>query len=87
MAAHTGSGATHAVVPNPKNESIMIGMRDGVTGKFELRRRHEATVSVFDSNFLIGDGIWVSRRASVSYADGFSLPATTSTDCSSRPKL
>lgn len=39
-------------------------MRDGVTGKFELRRRHEATVSVFDSNFLIGDGIWVSVYSS-----------------------
>ncbi|KAK7702661.1 hypothetical protein SLS57_011274 [Botryosphaeria dothidea] len=37
-------------------------MRDGVTGKFELRRRHEATVSVFDSNFLIGDALQESLR-------------------------
>lgn len=35
-------------------------MRDGVTGEFRLSKRKEATVSVFDSNFLVGDGIWVS---------------------------
>lgn len=74
--APVGSGATHAVVPNNKNDSILvssslrsrqdttdsskIGMRDGVTGNFSLRSRNEATVSVFDSNFLVGDGIWVS---------------------------
>ncbi|TVY30252.1 putative branched-chain-amino-acid aminotransferase [Lachnellula hyalina] len=54
--------ATHKVVPNTKNESILIGMRDGVTGKFSLRPRNEAVVSVFDSNFLIGDGIWEGVR-------------------------
>lgn len=34
-------------------------MRDGVTGKFTLKPREQAVVSVFDSNFLVGDGIWV----------------------------
>lgn len=34
-------------------------MRDGVTGVFRLCPRNEAVVSVFDSNFLVGDGIWV----------------------------
>lgn len=34
-------------------------MRDGVTGGFKLVPRNEAVVSVFDSNFLVGDGIWV----------------------------
>jgi len=41
--------------------SAKIGMRDGVTGDFNLRSRKDATVSVFDSNFLVGDGIWVSQ--------------------------
>lgn len=54
------SGATHAVVPNKKNEAILIGMRDGVSGRFQVVPREQAVVSVFDSNFLIGDGIWVS---------------------------
>jgi branched-chain amino acid aminotransferase len=68
-------GATHATVPNEKNKNILVstratelafvlivpkvGMRDGVSGKFNLVRRQDAMVSVFDSNFLIGDGIWV----------------------------
>ncbi|KAH7316932.1 aminotransferase [Stachybotrys elegans] len=55
--------STHAVVPNVKNETILIGMRDGVTGAFRLVPRTEASVSVFDSNFLIGDGIWEGIRA------------------------
>ena len=39
--------------------SVQIGIRDGVTGHFKLVPREQAVVSVFDSNFLIGDGIWV----------------------------
>ncbi|KAH6900006.1 aminotransferase class IV [Thelonectria olida] len=58
-----GVGATHATVPNSKNESIVIGMRDGVTGDFNLVPREQAVVSVFDSNFLVGDGIWEGIRA------------------------
>jgi branched-chain amino acid aminotransferase len=42
-------------------------MRDGVSGDFKLVPRKDAVVSVFDSNFLVGDGIWVwhppARRA------------------------
>lgn len=37
-------------------------MRDGVSGDFKLVPRKEAVVSVFDSNFLIGDGIWVCNH-------------------------
>lgn len=37
-------------------------MRDGVSGDFKLVPRKEAVVSVFDSNFLIGDGIWVGTH-------------------------
>ncbi|KAI0176851.1 aminotransferase [Pestalotiopsis sp. NC0098] len=57
------AGATHAVIPNEKNGSILIGMRDGVTGQFRVVPREQAVVSVFDSNFLIGDGIWEGIRA------------------------
>ncbi|RSM01155.1 hypothetical protein CDV31_011464 [Fusarium ambrosium] len=58
-----GSGSTHSSVPNAKNETIRVGIRDGVTGEFKLVPRAEAVVSVFDSNFLIGDGIWEGIRA------------------------
>ncbi|KPM44937.1 hypothetical protein AK830_g1586 [Neonectria ditissima] len=67
VSAHTNGGsvigATHATVPNAKNKSILVGMRDGVTGEFKLVPRAEAVVSVFDSNFLVGDGIWEGIRA------------------------
>ncbi|RGP76815.1 branched-chain amino acid aminotransferase [Fusarium longipes] len=56
-------GSTHSSVPNAKNASILVGMRDGVTGHFNLVPRSKASVSVFDSNFLIGDGIWEGIRA------------------------
>ncbi|KAM0294252.1 hypothetical protein ACHAPM_011453 [Fusarium culmorum] len=60
-------GSTHSSVPNAKNASILasfiVGIRDGVTGEFNLVPRSEAVVSVFDSNFLIGDGIWEGIRA------------------------
>ncbi|KAH7180331.1 aminotransferase [Fusarium sp. MPI-SDFR-AT-0072] len=59
----SNGGSTHSSVPNAKNASIRVGIRDGVTGKFNLVPRAEAVVSVFDSNFLIGDGIWEGIRA------------------------
>ncbi|KAH7356654.1 aminotransferase [Rhexocercosporidium sp. MPI-PUGE-AT-0058] len=54
--------ATHAVVHDEKNENILIGMRDGLSGDFRLCARKDAIVSVFDSNFLVGDGIWEGLR-------------------------
>ncbi|KAJ5116944.1 hypothetical protein N7456_001292 [Penicillium angulare] len=59
----TASGASHAVIPNEKNKHILVGMRDGVTAEFKLVAKKDAVVSVFDSNFLIGDGIWEGIRA------------------------
>jgi len=44
--------------------SAQVGMRDGVTGEFKLVPKADAVVSVFDSNFLIGDGIWVRAWSS-----------------------
>ena len=40
-----------------------IGMRDGMTGEFELVPKDQAKVSVFDSCFLLGDGLWEGIRA------------------------
>ncbi|KAK1514762.1 aminotransferase class IV [Colletotrichum abscissum] len=54
---------SHTAVLNSRNASILVGIRDGVTGEFRLVPREQATVSVFDSNFLIGDGIWEGIRA------------------------
>ncbi|KAF3050836.1 hypothetical protein E8E11_007660 [Didymella keratinophila] len=48
---------------NTANAPVKIGIRDGVTGDFKLVPREQAVVSVFDSNFLIGDGIWEGIRA------------------------
>ncbi|GJN91368.1 hypothetical protein Rhopal_004389-T1 [Rhodotorula paludigena] len=58
MTGHT----THAVVQDDRNSSILIGMRDGVTGDFALVPREKAVVSVFDSAFLLGDGCWEGIR-------------------------
>ena len=55
-------GATHTYVPDPRNESVLVGIRDGVTGKFELHERQHARVSVLDSGFLLGDGVWEGMR-------------------------
>ncbi|KAI8186851.1 hypothetical protein K4K52_007865 [Colletotrichum sp. SAR 10_76] len=58
-----GLTACHTSVLNPKNAAILVGIRDGVTNDFRLVPRDQAVVSVFDSNFLIGDGIWEGIRA------------------------
>lgn len=55
--------ATHAVVHDDRNDSVLIGMRDGLTGEFTLVPRDQARVSVLDSAFMLGDGIWEGIRA------------------------
>ena len=55
-------GATHSYAPDPRNETVLVGIRDGVTGKFELHERAHARVSVLDSGFLLGDGVWEGMR-------------------------
>ncbi|KAG0690556.1 hypothetical protein C6P40_002426 [Pichia californica] len=52
----------HSFVEDPRNDNIKIGIRDGVTMKFEVFPRTEAKVSVFDSSVLIGDGVWEGLR-------------------------
>jgi len=43
-------------VSDPRNASILINING------ELRLRAEATVSVFDSGFMLGDGVWEGLR-------------------------
>ena len=47
---------THEYVADPRNSSILIS----VNGK--LVPRAEAVVSVFDSGFILGDGVWEGLR-------------------------
>ena len=43
-------------VSDPRNASILININD------ELKPRAEAVVSVFDSGFMLGDGVWEGLR-------------------------
>lgn len=47
---------THDYDEDPRNASIIIGIGD------ELFPRDEAKVSVFDSGFMLGDGVWEGLR-------------------------
>jgi branched-chain amino acid aminotransferase len=46
----------HDSASDPRNASILISVNG------ELRPRAEATVSVFDSGFMLGDGVWEGMR-------------------------
>ncbi|MDX1522935.1 MAG: aminotransferase class IV [Anaerolineae bacterium] len=47
---------THNALPDPRNEDVMIYVNG------ELVPRAEAKISVFDSGFLVGDGVWEALR-------------------------
>lgn len=47
---------THDALPDPRNENVLIYV-NGV-----LTPRADAKISVFDSGFLIGDGVWEGVR-------------------------
>ena len=47
---------THAYEEDPRNETVLIYVNG------ELTPRPEAKVSVFDSGFLLGDGMWEGMR-------------------------
>ncbi len=49
-------GSTHEFIEDPRNQDILIYVNG------EMYPRSEAKVSVFDSAFLVGDGIWESFR-------------------------
>jgi branched-chain amino acid aminotransferase len=50
------SFGTHSYVPDPRNADILINING------ELKHRAEAAVSVFDSGFMLGDGVWEGLR-------------------------
>src|SRR5688500_3440736 len=47
---------THDSAADPRNADILISVNG------ELKRRGEAMVSVFDSGFVLGDGVWEGLR-------------------------
>ena len=47
---------THDYVDDPRNADIRINVNG------ELKARNEATVSVFDSGYILGDGVWEGLR-------------------------
>lgn len=50
------SQGTHEFVDDPRNRDILIYVNG------ELKPRNEAVVSVFDSGFILGDGVWEGLR-------------------------
>jgi len=48
--------SSHSFTYNSKNENIFINING------ELYHRNEAKISVFDSGFLLGDGVWEGIR-------------------------
>lgn len=50
------SHSTHSYLSDPRNESIKINING------ELFAREEAKISVFDSAFMLGDGVWEGLR-------------------------
>ncbi|MEP3224683.1 MAG: aminotransferase class IV [Parasphingorhabdus sp.] len=47
---------THDYIEDPRNETILINVNGVITP------RAEATISVFDSGFMLGDGVWEGLR-------------------------
>lgn len=47
---------THDFAPDPRNQTILINVNG------DLVPRAEASVSVFDSGFMLGDGVWEGLR-------------------------
>ena len=47
---------THDYVDDPRNAQILINVNG------ELLKRDEAKISVFDSGFILGDGVWEGLR-------------------------
>lgn len=54
------SPSTHQAIPDPRNETVVVYV-DG-----EWMARPDAKITVFDSAFLVGDGVWEGIR----YHDG-----------------
>ncbi|MEM7523386.1 MAG: aminotransferase class IV [Pseudomonadota bacterium] len=51
------SFGAHSYAADPRNEAILVSVNG------EIKPRANAVVSVFDSNFMLGDGIWEGLRS------------------------
>lgn len=47
---------THEALPDERNRDVLVYING------EFYRREEARISVFDSGFLVGDGVWEGIR-------------------------
>ena len=47
---------THNALDDPRNDEVLISING------ELAPREHAKISVFDSGYLVGDGIWEAMR-------------------------
>ena len=47
---------THNALPDPRNEDVLVYING------DLKHRSEAKISVFDSGYLVGDGVWEGFR-------------------------
>jgi branched-chain amino acid aminotransferase len=54
--SHTSAHGTHDYEEDPRNETILVWVNG------ELVPRERAMVSVFDSGFVLGDGVWEGLR-------------------------
>jgi len=52
------STGTHEYADDPRNADILISVNG------ELKKRAQAVISVFDSGFILGDGVWEGLRLS-----------------------
>lgn len=54
--------STHAFEADPRNEDMLVGIRDGLTRRLVFQWRPAAKVSALDAGFLLGDGVWEGLR-------------------------
>lgn len=54
--AQQGTHGTHNALEDPRNEEVLIYING------ELKPRKDAKISVFDSGYLVGDGVWEALR-------------------------
>jgi branched-chain amino acid aminotransferase len=62
MKRRKNKGGTHVYIPDDRNKDALVGIRDGISLQFNLIWRPEAKVSVLDSGFMLGDGVWEGIR-------------------------
>ena len=57
-----GERTAHAFEADPRNEDMLIAIRDGLSHRLVFQWRPAAKVSALDAGFLLGDGVWEGIR-------------------------